>query len=445
VRLGVGAVLGLASLSLAATALHGSFGRPIWIDEFVHFALGSHSSTAEALDTIYKTTVTLSHGQTGVYMLLDYWLMQLFGANAVALRLPSLLSTLLLFWAATTLLRVRGFGPGWQALAVLALFANTTLMYFAGEARPYMPLAAASLGTVAYYLAPPAERPRRTLRALGVVSIVWGAVVHPYFSLYWLPLFLFSYGLAVAEGTRAPGFRSLLAHVNLPLSAVGVGLYFGVGAVTWLRGGPAFTFDPFEWVKRDRLVYEFVSVSHGNFLPWSLLPWSPDTLLAVFAAIPIAYLLVPRCVRARVRALVFPALLLALSLALAILIGWFSYRRSYWILPRQWVASMALAAVATVWVWAEIGRALGRVHRALGFTVLVVTFGLLLPQAHLVFVERSRSVSAYLAERSGPTGDPPPPETAPPPTDNLGWVDLANANVRAGGPVWPVFRRYYAR
>jgi hypothetical protein len=43
------------------------------------------------------------------------------------------------------------------------------------------------------------------------------------------------------------------------------------------------------------------------------------------------------------------------------------------------------------------------------------------------------------------TGEPPAAEDARPPSDNDGWVELANRNIRAGGPVWPVFRRYYGK
>jgi len=36
--------------------------------------------------------------------------------------------------------------------------------------------------------------------------------------------------------------------------------------------------------------------------------------------------------------------------------------------------------------------------------------------------------------------------TAPVPTDNAGWVALANANIAAGrGQVWPVFKKFYGR
>ena len=83
---------GLLLLCLTMILLYGPFGRPIWIDEFLHFAVGSHNSTREVWETIRRTTVEVNHGQTGFYILLDYWLMKLFGANLLALRVPSILS-----------------------------------------------------------------------------------------------------------------------------------------------------------------------------------------------------------------------------------------------------------------------------------------------------------------------------------------------------------------
>ncbi len=49
-------------------AAYSSLTRPIWIDEFLHYALGSHRSTAEAWLSINDTLPTFNHGQTGVHI-----------------------------------------------------------------------------------------------------------------------------------------------------------------------------------------------------------------------------------------------------------------------------------------------------------------------------------------------------------------------------------------
>jgi hypothetical protein len=437
--------LGVAALvasSIVVVALHGSFGRPIWIDEFVHFALGSHVSTSEAARTIYETTVGLSHGQTGVYMLLDYWLMQLFGASATALRAPSLVSALLLLWGAVALLRWRGFGLVWQVLVVLAVAGHGSLMHFAGEARPYMPLAAATVGTAAYYLAPAARRGFAPVEALGVTSIVWGALFHPYFALYWLAVFAFAHAVAIAEDDRSLGLRSLLTHVNLPLSAGGAATYFTVGALTWLRGGPEFTgMDPFHYVKREALLAEFIDHTHLNFLQRG----HRVAFLVLLCAVPLVVAILPRRWRAAARPVAVPGVLFVLALALAVLMGWLSYRRNYWILGRQFVASMALVVVAFVWFWAELARAARPASRVLSAVALAVAVFVVGRPASRVLARNADALVRHVRASPSPTGEPGPPGDAPPPADNDGWVELANRNIRAGGPVWPVFRKYYGK
>ena len=144
------AELGLWVLGAVILFLYSGIWRPIWFDEFLHFAMGG-MTWEYALKTVDYTTIEVNHGQTGVYMLLDWLLLQAFGASAVALRLPSLLAAALLLAAAVTFLRRRGFGYGWQYLVLLALAAHTALIWFTGEARPYMPLAAAGVAVLAYY------------------------------------------------------------------------------------------------------------------------------------------------------------------------------------------------------------------------------------------------------------------------------------------------------
>ena len=62
------------SIAVCATAISVLPGRPIWIDEFVHFAFGAFGSTSEAWAAITTSINGVNHGQTGVYMLIDYWL-----------------------------------------------------------------------------------------------------------------------------------------------------------------------------------------------------------------------------------------------------------------------------------------------------------------------------------------------------------------------------------
>ena len=135
----VPALLGL--LSTALIVFYASIGRPLWIDEFLHFAFGGFTSTLSAWHAITNSIRAFNFGQTGLYMLVDYWLLKLFGANLLALRLPSLLSAGLMLWAGFEFLSKRRYGPLWQVNLLVCYLGQQTLMYYTGEARPYMALA----------------------------------------------------------------------------------------------------------------------------------------------------------------------------------------------------------------------------------------------------------------------------------------------------------------
>lgn len=98
----VASLTALCAMSLYLVFAYSSLGRPIWIDEFLHFALGSQLSTADAWATIRATVRGINFGQTGAYMIADYWLLKLFGASAFWLRLPSIASAL--FMALATII-----------------------------------------------------------------------------------------------------------------------------------------------------------------------------------------------------------------------------------------------------------------------------------------------------------------------------------------------------
>ncbi|MEI8241203.1 MAG: hypothetical protein WCI22_17460, partial [Actinomycetota bacterium] len=68
---------------IGVLAVYAGTWRPIWYDELLHYALGA-MSWQDALRTVDYTTIEVNHGQTGVYMLLDFALLKVFGANAVA-------------------------------------------------------------------------------------------------------------------------------------------------------------------------------------------------------------------------------------------------------------------------------------------------------------------------------------------------------------------------
>jgi hypothetical protein len=87
-------IIGFAIVSVGCAyliLLHASLGRPIWFDEFLQFAFAADTSSNQAWNDIRQSIHGVNHNQTGVYMMLDYWLEKAFGANATVLRVPSIL------------------------------------------------------------------------------------------------------------------------------------------------------------------------------------------------------------------------------------------------------------------------------------------------------------------------------------------------------------------
>src|SRR2546422_6396386 len=91
----------LIAFSIVCLGLSLQPGKALVIDEFLHFAVGAYESTSEAWDIVRASIAGgINHGQTGAYMMVDYWLLRAFGANLFWLRFPSLLAGLLLYLAA---------------------------------------------------------------------------------------------------------------------------------------------------------------------------------------------------------------------------------------------------------------------------------------------------------------------------------------------------------
>lgn len=424
----------LIELLVASFAALLSFTQPrrIWIDEFLHFALGALPTPRAAWDVITASFQTVNHGQTGVYMLLDYFLLSAFGPSLVALRLPSLLSGVLLFFSALQLFRSLGFGPFWQGVALLAILGQDLVNTHLGEARPYIPLAASSVALLSYYVVPPENR-TLPVQVVGWLGGIWGAIIHPYFSLYWPAMCVVGYAYQRLSLGSNPSWNSFVAHANWLMCLVGSALYVGVASQTWLAGvPPQFAFDPYQWLKGSSFLAHLVA---ALFEPWSLL------LVGLGG---IAVMLRPN----QVSKLVAPCLLIAMSFGLALLISYISYRRNYWILPRQWIASAALAPIGVAWLLAEMSRILDRTSRRAAWVFCLSALLVATNAAHSV----PRNLMTLLTSlRERPVFQakedciPPTHISLHPEADKAGaqWVALAQRNIDCGGTVWPIHAQFY--
>ena len=108
---------------------------------------------------------------------------------------------------------------------------------------------------------------------------------------------------------------------------------------------------------------------------------------------------------------------------------------------------MALCCIAVMWLAREIAKLIGERWRYCDLIVLVLTGSLLAPSVLAVQKTKAADVHAYIQALSRPgTGEKAPmPQPDSVPKNNDEWVALANDNIVAGGDVWPVFRRFYAR
>lgn len=422
---------------LVVVAAYASAFRPLWIDEYAHFALGG-LTPQEAVQAIVGTTgASLNQGHTGVYLLVDYWLMQMFGANLIALRMPSILSAVLLLSAAVAFLRVKGFGLPWQVLAVVAFAGQSQFMYYAGEARPYMPLAASSVACLAYYQYPLPDRRRWTVRALGILGIVLGSVSHPYFAVMGVSVALFSLW---DRGylRRAWSHRTeVVEFLNPRLLIPAVFLYTVVGVLTWAKGRPTNPLDPWYWFEGPEGAGEAFLRAHLQ----SLLPaWLPTGLSIAVCAVAVGVLVVRSGSAVRP-----PAVLIGVGLLTSVVFTMMSVMGNYWVFMRQWIAGIALVTLGVVWLLAAAWKASVAPEWPSRIAATALA-GLIVISA---VSELSAAVSRNIEQAAGwEILREIPAEPVPaldPDAGNDQWVRLGNLNVATGGPVWREVSGYYLR
>ena len=315
-----------------------------------------------------------------------------------------------------------------------------------------MPLAATVVGALAFYLAALEER-RGWIFIVGVISIELGALMHPYFPGYWAAVVCIGFVTALIEGRCHLQTWEFVKFCDLRLLVAGMATWGIIGAMTWMRGAPALSFDPFQWVHRDALVPEFLDYSHLSFIfgfgfdlgaSADQLWFGPRRIVLYAMIAPAAvYPLLPYEWRRQLRRLAPPLLLALASLVISATLSSISYVHHYWILDRQWVASLALMPIAVVWYMGELGRIADQQYR--GLSVLLATGCIVVFCAALQgFVPQRIAVLRQDASDRAIAAPGPRPRR-PVPTDNAGWVALANANIAAGGSVWPIFAKFYGR
>ena len=430
--------------SAGVLALFTSWNKPLLYDEYVYFALGGLPTTGDAFDAVWQTTTNLNQGVTGAFMMSDFWFLKLFGADAGALRLPGLLTAILLFVYSAIFLVGRRVSL-WALPAIPAVFVTQELVLrYVGEARTYMPLAAAVIGILAYYSLDDQSRTTWWGRSTGWSAVLLGVLFHPYFIGYWFAIACF--GLLVWK--RESGDWSVRSYLNVPLVAVGGAIFAAVGALTWMRGTATADVDPFNFLPGP-LPIEIIA-QNTYFLIGS-----PVAALAaaLVVATPLLVLVRQRiALRTVVSVSIPPVLLIALAFGLALAISISTIVNDFWIFPRQWIASTALAALGGMWLVAEWWKASassgasksaspGRAFASAISALALMTMAMPSVVAQweqlqewgarpLATVSTQEELRARL-DAGGVLSDPE-------------WISYAQVNIDLGGDVWPEFGRYYS-
>lgn len=425
--------------------LYSSWGRPIWYDEMVYFALGGFHDTGSALSAIRESTTNLNQGVTGVYAFSQVVSTTLFGAHHWALRLPSLLFAAYYFGAAYVFVRVRRLGPLTLISLPIIWLGYPTFLYYAGEARTYMPLAAAVMGLLAYYSVPVTSRSGISVRLLGWSAALIGVLFHPYIALYWPALLVFT--LVIDAWTRHARvtWRSAITFANPVLVVVGAVGFLTIGVNTWMRG-KADT--PVAW---DTWLHDPLPVGIAKEMLQPFMQSWPAAIaglaLAGLALSVRAHGLSSARPGSRSASVIPPITLLALAWVLALAVSGISIATDFWVFPRQWIGSVALAAPAVVWLAHQsllglTGRTRTTVVAAWSAILIVA-----LPGIITTGMWKASQIHHWV-------GDPSPYDAltrvqfgreldSGKPLEQRRWIEFAEANLRHGGPVWPEFARYY--
>lgn len=418
----------LVALASIITVANSGFSKPIWIDEFLHFAFGA-LTLSEVLSVIRETTGSgVNWGQTGAYFFANYVTGNLFGASLWALRLPSIFSGLALLAAAAWFIRGRGFGTFWQAFAIATVASQTTLMYYVGEARPYLPMAAAVTAVLAVFATPVQLQGHWMTRLLAWFGIVVGAVIHP----YWLPFagVIVVFVLWIQAGEQRPLRVSLRELPHIRLLYLGCAFYVVMARLTWANGAVTPVFDPLQFVVSVENAARTLASTHLTAIV-SISPFLAVVVVASLAAFALR-------LEPRLRA---PILLVAMGLTSSAALAGLSFFRSYWILQRQWVGGMALVALGLAWaaaeLWSSPAPRRGSAQRILAAT-LMAAIG-------VGFISDLRlQLGAVWGHREAMARYQEDGESARELLKvDRDFVRAANVNAVKGGPVWRNHATYY--
>ena len=402
----------------------------------------------QVIQTIFQET-TRGHvrlGQTGAYHVFFYWMPAVFGADLSIVRAPSAVAAMILVLSAAYFLRVNGLSRIWQATAILAFAGQGTLIYFAGEARPYIFIASFAVAGIAYFRVPPEGRSKPVPTLLGVYSLLLGSVFHPYFILFFLIAYGFNVWLAVRADRLKISAKALVSFSSPYLAIPALFLYLATASVTWLKGEQMPSgLQPFEHMGSPNGVFTTIFSTHFELLRFPIESNRFVGLVSLVVAASIIlflmFMLGKRSPASR-RILIEPLALIGAGLfSTAALVG-LSLIQGYWILQRQWVGGIALVEVGAIWLVGLLYKlAKEKTRYKLGIQLVIVLIALNALAG--LTIQVASDYERFQAWQNYQPGSYPVLAQMKVPVDNSTWVEIANSGIRNSQINWELLNQYY--
>jgi hypothetical protein len=268
------------------------------------------------------------------------------------------------------ILRARGYGFGWQLLALITTGSQVFALYFFGEARTYVLLAAA-VGVTAWVYAQ--RNPNLTkVQALALfLAVSIGSLTHYFFVLYLFGIAVVFF-LARPQNQESKITRTHLhpwfLALSLTLIAIANFRTFTIG-----RSQTAELYDSFEYTRTEGGFFAVWADTHLQFLP---LPKTLSVAVALGLLLLAISLLFIGIFRRDSRlkygdfatATLYTSLLIVIPLIISALAVWADFQ----ILNRQWVASILLFPTGVIWIAASLfGVFPSRARQPLVFVVVI--------------------------------------------------------------------------
>jgi hypothetical protein len=242
--------------------------------------------------------------------------------------------------------------------------------------------------------------------------------------------------------------KRLWAYTGVPVIFPLLVLYGLISYFTWFKHPSManFGFNPYEYLNPSNPIRSIFSYHLDSF---SWMRSSRAILILLTAFSPVFATRLARNHPSARNLFFASSLLFWICLGATGIICWQSLRKLYWLLPRQWVGSsfgIDLAVCLSLQALVDATREKWRWVPYLPWVFFGTTGSLTGVHAWKIQVQNRADIAAKeaLAEEARAVG-PEIRNSLPEVLDPAKAVELAKLNLADGGPVWPVFARFYGK